>query len=342
MAATSGSNLLTSSSHRYVFLSSSPPPCSLSNFLLSEQAGSIQTALKGAGDALTAAQKSVNIETYKGYVTMAGFAVMGLLAGFIFIFTFLVCRSSIACCLHGVASIVTIPLATILMVIAGLFYAVGVIGADICFDPFVTLQTLIAQQGLTGIAGDTMTYYLTCGSTPTTPIIGAPALIATAQATVQSAAAQATSLLKQAYDPNASPSLAQLRTAAPGILLDYLPDLVASMNYQVAAIGSVGQSLGCANVDGILSTLFTGLCTDGFGTIIGISRILIAASVLLFIQLGIGIDMCCFHPGITSRYVADDEADAAASEGDIELASVGAGKAKGSASVAATGHGSKV
>jgi hypothetical protein len=120
------------------------------------------------------------------------------------------------------------------------------------------------------------------------------------------------------------------------------------MGYSADAVASLAGVMSCSTIDPILSTLWTGACTNGVATIIGIARILIVASVLLFIQLGIGIDMrvcrgggaranararvfvlahrltadipllplplpralcprrCCFHPGLTSRYWAEE------------------------------------
>lgn len=75
-----------------------------------------------------------------------------------------------------------------------------------------------------------------------------------------------------------------------------------------AAIGTLASTtLACSTIDPILSSMFIGLCNDGIATIIGMFRILIAASVLLIIQLGIGADICCYHPGDKSRWLTDEE-----------------------------------
>ena len=91
--------------------------------------------------------------------------------------------------------------------------------------------------------------------------------------------------------------------------------------------------MSCSTIDPILSTLWTGACTNGVATIIGIARILIVASVLLFIQLGVGIDMCCFHPGLTSRYWAEEGVDP---EGDGGAS----GAPKGGVTMRDVGHSS--
>ena len=315
-------------------------------------AGTISTLLDSVGTMMSGAAGSLNVAAYKPLIVTGGYGVLGLLAGFIAIYTFFVCKSTCACCVHGISSFATIVLVSILMIIAGIFYAVGVIGADICYDPNGTLLTLAAKNGLSGgMAGDTLNYYLTCGANPAEPPIGAASMISGIVSTVQGAAAQVKSLSDQASDANNAP-LAGLRTATP----DYtgtvgalaLDSLSLHMTYSADAVASLAGVMSCATIDPILSTLWTGVCTNGVATIIGIARILIAASVLLFIQLGIGIDMrvqaprcaaprrgrvrgapharahaltrasplpsptptrtrrCCFHPGLTSRYWAEE------------------------------------
>jgi len=280
------------------------------------QAGSIGVLLNLVGDSLTKATGGIDVATYKRLATLGGYAVFGLLAGFVAIYTFFVCKSTCACCIHGVSSVATIILVSILMVIAGLFYAFGVIGADICYNPNGTIQTLAAPYLPAGLAGDTVNYYLTCGANPATPPIGAVGMVNGIVSQVQGAAAQAQGLYTQATTPTDSSYayLQALRDASPdymGVTTATVPaaslkSLNVQMGYSADATTSLAAVLSCQTMDPILSTLWTGVCTNGVATIIGIARILIAASVLLFIQLGIGIDMCCFHPGITSRYWAEE------------------------------------
>ena len=45
------------------------------------------------------------------------------------------------------------------------------------------------------------------------------------------------------------------------------------------------------------------MCTNFITSAIGISRILIAAGVLLFVQLAIGVEICCHHPGDEKAWV---------------------------------------
>jgi hypothetical protein len=218
---------------------------------------------------------------------------------------------------HGLSSFVTIVLVTILMIIAGIFYAVGVIGADICVDPNGTLLTLASSNGLSGgMAGDTLNYFLTCGVNPGQPPIGAAGMISGIVSTVQGAASQVASLRDQASDQTNQgtyTALAGVRLASP----DYsssssaaspaLTSLSTHMGYSADAVASLAGVMSCQTIDPILSTLWTGACTNGVATIIGIARILIVASVLLFIQLGIGIDMrVCRHVLALARRLGAD------------------------------------
>lgn len=52
-----------------------------------------------------------------------------------------------------------------------------------------------------------------------------------------------------------------------------------------------------AGVQNVIDPFFTALCTNAITSAIGIARILIAAGVLLWIQLAIGVEVCCHHPG---------------------------------------------
>ena len=276
--------------------------------------GSFGPLMTSVGKMITDALGSLNISTYKQQIALGGYAVMGLLAGFIAIYTFFVCKNTCACCIHGISSAFTIVLVTILMIITGIFYAVGVIGADICYDPNATLMTLASgYMPAGGMAGDTLSYYLTCGANPATKAIGAVSMIGGMIGTVQGAAAQVQSLAKQSQDQNNHIPLGSLGTATPdftgasGSLA--MTSLSQHIGYSADAVTSLAGVMSCATMDPILSTLWTGACTNGVATIIGISRILIAACVLLFIQLGVGIDMCCFHPGLTSRYWAEEGVD---------------------------------
>lgn len=62
-----------------------------------------------------------------------------------------------------------------------------------------------------------------------------------------------------------------------------------------------------------LSELLNGLCNDSIVASIKISRVLIAAAVLLAIQLFLSMDLCCYHPGDDAAWVSQAEEEGAAS-----------------------------
>ena len=327
-------------------------PSAVGNILTAIQTGevmastmptSIAAMVVGAGKMVSDAAGGINPDQIKYMATMGGYAVMGLLAFFVAIYTVLVCKSTCACCLHGISSIFVIILTTLIFIIAGLFYVVGVAGSDICINPNQVLLNLAnTYAGSGGMIGDTLNYYLTCGANPTQPVIGALTMIDPLATKVSGAATQVASLAAQVLASNGSPgpmSLAALSDTyaadAMGGSAGAMATLSTQMGYSAQAINSLycakgtmmpdgvteacpvgGGVLSCNTIDPILATLWTGVCNNGVATIIGISRILIAAAVLLFIQLGVGIDMCCFHPGLTSRYWAEEGVNP---EGDAGL-----------------------
>lgn len=60
----------------------------------------------------------------------------------------------------------------------------------------------------------------------------------------------------------------------------------------------------------LLSQLFTGLCNGTITSSIAVGRILVAAAVLLIIQLCFAVDVCCFHPGDSSAWLTTEESNA--------------------------------
>jgi hypothetical protein len=250
----------------------------------------------------------ISIDQIRSTLMTAGYGVLGLLAGWIFIFTFTVCRNSCMCFVHGASAMPTILLTFLICLLAGFFYIFGIVGADICFDPYTTILRLASSVGLSsGMVGDTLAYYLTCGKVPTTPRMGAITMVDDAMGMINTAKAQVDSLTQQVASSSNVPGSPLYALKGPNhdsADMNALNDAVAST---VGSIGSIVTLLGCQRIDQILSVLFTGFCTNTIATVIGISRILIAASIMLFLQLGVGIDMCCFHPGLTSRYLSEEE-----------------------------------
>jgi hypothetical protein len=194
---------------------------------------------------------------------------------------------------------------------------VGIMGSDVCFAPTTSLMTLLSQTGTTGLPADTLSYYLQCGANPGMAPIGALDLIAQNSGQLTTAATQAQSLADQVAANPSAPGLAPLSNPS----LTYHPsDMASGLNNANSALGSVSAALACTPIDALISTLFTGLCNDGISTMIALFKILIAAAVLLVIQLGIGVDLCCYHPGHAAAWEEDEAGGApAAGKGGIEL-----------------------
>jgi hypothetical protein len=269
----------------------------------SSGAGSAGDALTDLADLLREVLNSVDIDTIKSSLSMAGFAVLGILCLNLAVFTASTCKHRLACCLYRILAPINILLITILIILTGVYYAIGIIGADLCAAPTDTILFLAGETGMAGgLPGESLSYYLTCGASPATPPAGAYKLLVDTVGTVGGAVSQLESLRDQiTANPN-SPAFVALNGT------NYVPLMVQGMSDAKDAVQTIADTtLACSAIDPIFSKLFHGLCNDGFATVIGIFRILMAASILLIIQLGIGVDICCFHPGDKSRWLTEEE-----------------------------------
>jgi hypothetical protein len=272
----------------------------------SSTASSIGGILSNLAGALGDARAGVDVESLKSQATMAGYAVLGLLALMLTAFSLSALgKNRVASCFFKILAPFNILLITLLIILAGVYYALGIIGADVCAAPANTLLTLTDSAGMgSGLPAETLRYYLQCGPNPATAPGGAYKLIFDNVATVEGAAQQVTSLKTQIDATPNDPAFHGLGATT------YPATMAAGMNNAKTALTALKDTaLACSSIDPIISQIFEGLCNDGIATIIGMFRILIAASVLLIIQLGIGVDVCCFHPGDPSRWMdgSDDK-----------------------------------
>ena len=196
-----------------------------------------------------------------------------------------------------------IPLATILMILAGIYYAIAILGSDFCIDPYNAIKSFFPNNG--DMINDTIRYYFSCGEAPNTEVKGMilmfnPILdmVNTAITMIATMGDQIANSPAGANDPFVRVRADASKDAALGMSL-YAKQMTSALN-------GVKGTLSCQQIDPIIATFFNGFCTNTIGTLGGIARIFIAASVFLFFQIGMGIDLCCFHPGYTSRYVAED------------------------------------
>jgi len=258
--------------------------------------GPIVTMGKPFATIITALLAGVNIDTIKNYETLAGYVICGFLAANIAVWSALVCKNSCASCLFKVLSPFKIFFMMLVGILAGFYYAIGIIGADVCIAPFAAMQTAVNITGMTGDAPATLNYYLNCAANPALKPAGFLTLLSPTVSQLNFAATQAKSL---------NESISAVPTPPVFSSLEGSTDPTCTMNSVAVGVSGAATAIaqlqagpfGCANIDGILNRLFMALCNDGFGTVIAICRILIALAVMLVLQLGVGVDVCCYHPG---------------------------------------------
>ena len=323
------------------------PAVSMIQTLLSTVSAGLSSALTAVDQAsspLAGAKSSVDgaipndlLKQVSSIVGMAALGVFAVIAGIIFLQSSMVCRNRCACCMFKSFSLPAVILTILLFILAGIFNIIGMIGADVCYDPNTMLSNLIASGSDMG--SQTLYYYLNCATTPMDPQ-GALTTIASATSLIATAASQTTNLQDQFY--TAARSGGSALTAYGSLLTDDITithpyfdstDAIGKMAMGVNNATSslnilITDTLSCAALDKIFSKFWDGLCNGTIASAIGIARILIAAGVLLLIQLAIGIDvreakrslqraaehsdvvintparppphhsqLCCYHPG---------------------------------------------
>jgi hypothetical protein len=246
---------------------------------------------------------SLPLDTIKSQLSNAGLGVIATLIFWVFCFSIFVFQNTFNCCMFGLCSTAMIPLATILMILAGIYYAIAILGSDFCIDPYNAIKSFFPNNG--DMINDTIRYYFSCGEAPNTEVKGLllmfNPIFSKLKYLVNMIATMGDEIANSpagANDPFVRLRSDASRDAALGMSL-YAKQMTSAFN-------GVKGALSCQQIDPIIATFFNGFCTNTIGTLGGIARIFIAASVFLFFQIGMGIDLCCFHPGYTSRYVAED------------------------------------
>lgn len=197
----------------------------------------------------------------------------------------------------GLALLSTL-LTALVFVIAGIFYIIGVVGSDVCYSPYESLASFVASG--TDTASVTLKYYLTCDAS--TGITGTVLqTISDSKNTIAAQLAQITGSLSVPPNiPNWSPNGSPAYQTAVALLASNGASVTASNGGLSLIISDV---LSCAAVGNVIDPLLTAICGGAITSAIGIARILIAAGVLLFVQLAIGVDVCCYHPGDPNAWV---------------------------------------
>ena len=280
---------------------------------------SAATPISTAATALSTAVEIIPFNTVKRYVFLGGVIVLGVIIGTITIQSFMVCRNRVACCMFKGLAVLSVTLTSLIFILAGIFYTIGIAGSDVCYDPYAVLTNYLYQSEGNNVAFTSLSFYLTCSaSTPTT-------------GTFLATLSDASTGIVSAETSRAGGA------AAVAVITGTIPSLVSSFDEMSAyGLGLIGIStslgaganavrlvitdvLSCLAVAKLIDPLIAGLCT-GVASSIGLSRILIAAGALLSLQLAFGVSVCCNHPGDATAW--NDEKPINTSTSTPPLASI--------------------
>ena len=199
-AAATASSMATAVCNNFLLNTTSPDSCrqftSLSSYVAS--LGGEVTApagvLSDAAGRLTSTLASWPVEQIKGTVTLAGLCVLAIISGLLFLQSMLICRCRCASYSFKLLSFLSLVLATLVYVLAGVFLVVGMLGSDLCFSPYAQVASLSAPIDPTL----TLNYYLTCYGTSAAPPSGSvpAALLNVSAATAQYASSLNTSVFQ--------------------------------------------------------------------------------------------------------------------------------------------------
>ena len=305
--------------------------------------------LSDTKDTLTNSIDTATFDNIQRTISVAALGFFGVIAAVIFLQSSMVCKRSAACCMFKTFSLPAILLTIVIFILAGVFYLVGLLGADVCIAPAALIQGMVGTGS--DLGSQTINYYLTCATTPQFPA-GAITTIGEATGTLAPVVKQTGQLQAQFYDAlktggnrnawgsNLGTAYDNAQTAAKGAaspppecgiphpvvpppagggVATQLPvmcddsttpqtkaDPINRISVNMAlALNSVNMvasdALSCATFDAIFSRMFDGLCNGTVQSAAGIARILIAAGVLLLLQLGIGVDLCCYRADARAR-----------------------------------------
>ena len=188
---------------------------------------------------------------------------------------------------------ISVTLSSLIFVLAGIFYIIGTFGSDVCYDPYTVINSLLGStKG--NVATGSLSFYLTC-SASTSKDGTFLEMLTSSISSITSATTQQvkSSLLTDSIGssiPELAPSFAP--SSAFGVANAAIVTSLAAGSRAVSLI--ITELLSCIAVGNLIDPLISGLCT-GVTLSIGISRILIAAGTLLFIQLAFGVEVCCQH-----------------------------------------------
>ena len=244
------------------------------------------SALTGVKSTVNSSLGSISLGSIQNSITMGAMAALGVIAAIILFQSVLVCRNVFACCMFKTLAPVSIVLNFIIFLLAGIFYIVGVIGADLCYDPNALIAATISEPNLN--------YFLTCATDPAVPPAPALGLVSGVINTVAGGLSQLTTLNSQV-----ATAVSNGQPAGYGPLISggaanpAFSAATTDLTNAVAALQAIpGVLLSCQQVDAMFSRLWDGLCNGTITSALGIARVLIAAGVFMLLQMAVRFFYC--------------------------------------------------
>ena len=256
---------------------------------------SSSSASLGAADPFNSAKTQLSapldnplIGTVKQQVYMGGIIVLAVIAGLIALQSLMVCPNRFSCCMFKGLAIFSVILTAIVFLLAGVFFIVGLLGSDVCYDPGATLNSLVGSLDTSG----TLAYYLTCSSNPSQPL---PAPVTALSAAVSGLNTAQDSVLSLTDSIQSIAGIGAILTPAFNSSLASLETRIPAANASLNLL--LTDVVSCPALGGVFITFFNGLCGGFITSTIGLAAILTAAAALLAAQMSAGVSVCCWHPG---------------------------------------------
>ena len=175
------------------------------------------------------------------------------------------------------------------------------LGSDVCAAPTAAILRATNNQ-------PQLAYYLTCATNPGLSPPDFLSFITSALTKLASVVAQIGKITDMANSVGAGPTAGYGPLVSAGVAA---ADLTAASSNAAAAVSSISiipnTVFSCVQVDALFSSLFDSLCNGTVSAAAGIAQCLVAAAVLMLLQMAIGIDICCYHPGDKTAWVDKGE-----------------------------------
>ena len=176
------------------------------------------------------------------------------------------------------------------------------LGSDVCVNPTATILTAVGNN-------PQLAYYLTCATNPNLPPPDFLTFVTSAVGKLQSGSTQVTKLVTLANSA-AGATAGYGPLVASGAAAPALTAAASSLSAAVASISAIPDKVfACVQVDALFNGLFDSLCNGTVSAAAGIAQCLVAAAVLMLLQMIMGVDQCCYHAGDAKAWVdggADD------------------------------------